>query len=58
MGSFGIDALAVSLLKGRIIHFGIIIASIFYAAFKFGGQTLQIDYKLDKELYILYKLLL
>lgn len=58
MGSFGIDALAVSLL-GKNNPFGIIIASIFYAALEIGGQTLQIDYKLDKEIvYIIQALII
>lgn len=58
MGNFGFDALAVALL-GKNNPFGIIFASIFYAALEIGGQTLQIDYKLDKEIvYIIQALII
>ncbi|WP_068267410.1 ABC transporter permease [Caviibacter abscessus] len=58
MGDFGFTGLAVSLL-GKNNPFGIVVASIFYAALEIGGQTLQIDYKLDKEIvYIIQALII
>ncbi|VWL85546.1 ABC transporter permease [Oceanivirga miroungae] len=58
MGDFGFTAIAVSLL-GNNNPFGIIVASIFYAALEIGGQSLQIDYKLDKEIvYIIQALII
>ena len=58
MGDFGFTGIAVSLL-GKNNPFGIIVASIFYAALEIGGQTLQIDYKLDKEIvYIIQALII
>lgn len=57
MGDFGFTGLAVSLL-GKNNPIGIIFASIFYAALEIGGQALQIDYKLDKEIvYIMQALI-
>ena len=57
MGDFGFTGIAVSLL-GKNNPIGIIFASIFYASLEIGGQTLQIDYKLDKEIvYIMQALI-
>ncbi|WP_156286293.1 ABC transporter permease [Oceanivirga salmonicida] len=58
MGEFGFTGIAVALL-GNNNPFGIIVASIFYAALEIGGQTLQIDYRLDKEIvYIIQALII
>lgn len=58
MGDFGFTSLAVALL-GKNNPIGIIFASIFYAALEIGGQTLQIDYKLNKEIvYIIQALII
>lgn len=58
MADFGFTGIAVALL-GNNNPFGIIIASIFYAALEIGGQTLQIDYRLDKEIvYIIQALII
>lgn len=57
MGDFGFTGIAVSLL-GKNNPIGIIFASIFYATLEIGGQTLQINYKLDKEIvYIIQALI-
>ena len=57
MGEFGFTALAVALL-GKNNPIGVIFASIFYAALEIGGQTLQLEYKLDKEIvYIIQALI-
>lgn len=48
-----------SIITRKNNPFGIIITSIFYAALEIGGQTLQIDYKLDKEIvYIIQALII
>lgn len=57
MGDFGFTALAVALL-GKNNPIGVIFASIFYAALEIGGQTLQLNFKLDKEIvYIIQALI-
>lgn len=58
MGDFGFTGIAVALL-GKNNPFGIIVASIFYAALEIGGQTLQLQYHLDKEIvYIIQALII
>lgn len=58
MGDFGVNAIAVALL-GKNNPFGILIATIFYAALEIGGQVLQQKFKLDKEIvYIIQALII
>jgi inner-membrane translocator len=49
MGDYGFTGLAVALL-GKNNPFGILVASIFYAALEVGGQMLQQRYQIDKEI--------
>lgn len=58
MGDFGFTGIAVALL-GRNHPIGIIFAAIFYAALEIGGQTLQLEYRLDKEIvYIIQAIII
>lgn len=57
IGDFGFTGIAVALL-GKNNPFGIIVASIFYAALEIGGQTLQLQYKLDKEIVFIIQALI
>lgn len=58
MGDFGFSGLAVALL-GKNNPFGILIATIFYAALEIGGQVLQQKFRLDKEIvYIIQALII
>lgn len=57
MGDYGFTGLAIALL-GNNNPFGILVASIFYASLEIGGQTLQRQFKLDKEIVFIIQALI
>lgn len=57
MGDYGFTGLAIALL-GKNNPFGILLASIFYASLEIGGQTLQRQFNLDKEIVFIIQALI
>ena len=57
MSDYGFTGLAIALL-GKNNPFGILVASIFYASLEIGGQTLQRQFNLDKEIVFIIQALI
>ncbi|WP_156298914.1 ABC transporter permease [Streptobacillus canis] len=57
MGDYGFTGLAIALL-GKNNPFGIFFAAIFYASLEIGGQTLQRQFNIDKEIVFIIQALI
>lgn len=57
MADYGFTGLAIALL-GKNNPLGIFLASIFYASLEIGGQTLQRQFKLEKEIVLIIQALI